>query len=126
MFMKILFIALILFNLILNLLKASYDRKLDVLKDSDAIATKKEVHQIHKLMKNSQSMDNNVFIVTSSAVIIIFKVQGNMRITMMVLLVATFFISQVIDTVIKRRDVLRNIKKLEQSIEERQSEQNHL
>lgn len=126
MFMKILFIALILFNLILNLLKASYDRKLDVLKDSDAIATKKEVHQIHKLMKNSQSMGNNVFIVTSSAVIIIFKVQGNMRITMMVLLVATFFISQVIDTVIKRRDVLRNIKKLEQSIEERQSEQNHL
>lgn len=121
MVMKILFIGLIIFNLILNLLKAGYDRKLEVLKDSDSIATKKEVHEIHKLMKNSQSMGNNIFIVTGSAVVIIFKIQGDLRVAMMVLLVATFFISQAIDTIIRRRDVLRNIRKLEQSIEDRQN-----
>ncbi len=117
MIFKVIFIALLVFSLVLNLMKTYYDRKLEGLKDSDRVATKKDVHDMHNLMTKSNSTSNNLFLVAGTAVFLIFKLNGNLRIAAMILLVLSFFIAYAIDIIIRRRAALEKIRDLEYNLE---------
>ncbi len=116
MILKGIFIALLAISLILNIMKTYYERKLEVLKDSDRIATQKDVHDMHTLMTKLNSTNNNLFLVAGTAVVLIFKLNGNLRIAAMIMLVLSFFIAYAIDIVIRRREVLNKIRDLEYTI----------
>lgn len=116
MVVKLIFIFLVISNLILNIIKTYYDRKIETLKESEAVATQKDVHTMHNLMSKTQTTGNNIFMITIACGYLVFKATGTLRIASMILLVSSFFIAYAIDIIIQRRDSIRRIKQLEKTL----------
>lgn len=119
MVVSILFIVLIVANLVLNIVKTYYDRKIEHLKAQDTVPTQKDVYQMHSLMSKEQTTSSNILLVSGACLVLTFSAVGVLRITCMILLVSSFFIAYGIDVVIQRRDSLRRIKQLERNLSQK-------
>ncbi len=117
MLAQIIFTAIVIANLILNTIKLSFDRKIEDLKNSDSLATTKDVHRMHSLMSKSQTLGSNVIMLAGLAIYLIFLQQGNVRVIAMIIFILSFYLAYIIDILIQRRNSKKRIKELEYSIE---------
>lgn len=111
---KSIFLLLTVFNFSLNIMKTYYDRKLDETKENNQFVKVKDVDLVIDLKLKSQSLLNNIFLISAIAIFLVYKYNGAIRIASMVLYVSSFFIAYTIDAIIRRRVTIKNLKKQEE------------